>query len=84
MRFKTKQDDKTYDEDKQKMVYRLFEFKNMQQLKLKHFMRFFKCLWRFINYDANLNNLVSYQEIRSGIETYEAPLALTLEEQSWE
>ena len=60
MRFKTKQDDKNYDEDKQKVVYRIFEFKNLQQLKLKHFIRFFKTLWRFINYDANINNLLSY------------------------
>ena len=48
-----------------------------------HFMRWFKWTWMFINYDTDKNNLLTYQEIRAGIESYECPLSLTLEETQW-
>jgi hypothetical protein len=36
-----------------------------------------------MNYDVDMNNLLTYQEIRNGIEQYDPPLALTLEETQW-
>jgi hypothetical protein len=33
-----------------------------------------------MNYDTDMNNLLTYQEIRNGIEAYDPPLALSLEE----
>jgi len=36
-----------------------------------------------MNYDTDQNNLLTYQEIRNGIEAYEAPIPLTLEETQW-
>ena len=60
LRFKTKKDDPSYDEDKQKMVYKQFEYKNKQSLDFPHFLRYFKFTWLFINYDVNGNGFLNY------------------------
>lgn len=83
LRFKTKQNDESYDEDKQKLIYNQFEFKNKQKLEFPQFIRFYKFTWLFINYDTNMNNMLTYQEIRNGIEAYEPPVPLTMEETQW-
>jgi hypothetical protein len=49
-------------------------------MRFPHFLRFFKFTWLFINYDADMNNLLTFQEVRNGIEQYDPPLALSLEE----
>lgn len=43
----------------------------------------FKFMWLFINYDKDLNNILTFQEIRNGIEQYDPPLTLSLEETQW-
>lgn len=65
------------------MIYNQFEFKNKQKLNFPQFIRFYKFTWLFMNYDTDMNNLLTYQEIRNGIEAYEAPIPLTLEETQW-
>lgn len=83
LRFRSKKDDESYDEDKQKVIYRQFEFKNKESLKFPQFLRLFKFMWLFINYDADYNNILTFQEIRNGIESYEPPLVLSMEETQW-
>lgn len=40
-------------------------------------------MWLFINYDKDFNGLLTFQEVRNGIEQYDAPLVLSLEETQW-
>lgn len=60
LRFRSKKDDESYDEDKQKVIYRQFEFKNKESLKFPQFLRLFKFMWLFINYDADYNNILTF------------------------
>jgi len=60
LRFRSKQDDENFDEDKQKLIYRQFEYKNKQSLRFPQFLRMFKFMWLFINYDKDLNNILTF------------------------
>ena len=73
-----KQEGEEYDLKKRELIYRIFEYKNKNNMFMKHFFRFFKASWIFINADNDNNGFITFQKLRDNIETYECPLPMTL------
>lgn len=71
---KKKKDDEAFDEEKQRHVYRIFEFKGKNSLTFEYFLRFFQTSWYFMNVDSDLNGVLSYLELRDSIKYYEPPI----------
>lgn len=71
---KKKKDDEAFDEEKQRHVYRIFEFKGKNYLTFEYFLRFFQTSWYFMNVDSDLNGVVSYIELRDSIKYYDPPI----------
>ena len=69
-------------EENRKAVYNIFEFKGKEMLSFKHFLRFWKTSWFFLNCDEDYNKILHWDELRACIRKYAPPIEFSVQEES--
>jgi len=65
-------------EENRKAVYNIFEFKGKEMLSFKHFLRFWKTSWFFLNCDEDYNKILHWDELRACIRKYAPPIEFSV------